>query len=63
MKKVAKQVIDFATFWTIYRGGIEIEAIMSREWFESEGVRRNALRVKCPNSSHYEDEHEHRTKD
>ena len=37
--------------------------IVAREWLESEGVRRNALRVKCPNSPHYEDKHEHRTKD
>ena len=37
--------------------------VVAREWRVSEGVRRNALRVKCPNSSHYEDKHEHRTKD
>lgn len=36
---------------------------VAREWLESEGVRRNALRVKCPNSPHYEEKHEHRTKD
>jgi len=62
MKKVAKEVIDFVTYLTIYRGAWIFGVIVAREWLESEGVRRNALRVKCPNSPLYEDRHEHRTK-